>query len=84
MALLIAFDRAYVAQLEKERGLLRVEEYARLAVSVERGDPGEVLADLALPPGALLRIERVWLEKTSDDAGLAAKVREALEAAREA
>lgn len=82
-ALLMAFDAAYVAQLEKERGPIQVEEYARLVVAAERGNTDEILADLTLPRGALMRIERVWLEKISDDAGLAGSVTRAVEVARE-
>ncbi len=35
--LLSAYDAAYVAQLERERGPILVEEYARLTVAAERG-----------------------------------------------
>ncbi|MFT3774516.1 MAG: DUF2169 domain-containing protein [Minicystis sp.] len=79
-----AYDAAYVAQLEKERGPIRVEEYARLAVAVERGSGDQELAALTLPRGALLRVQRVWLMRTTADAELGKAVRQALDVAREA
>lgn len=83
-ALLRAYDEAYVAQLERERGPIVVDEYARLAVASERGRAAEVLTELSLPRGALVRIERVWVTKLADDPELAAKARRAIEAARQA
>ncbi|AUX39726.1 hypothetical protein SOCE26_011210 [Sorangium cellulosum] len=77
--LLSAYDDAYVAQLEGERGIITVEEYARLLVAAERGTEREVLDAMGLPRGALLRLRRVWLKKTAADAGLAKRVREAIE-----
>lgn len=83
-ALLRAYDEAYVAQLERERGPILVDEYARLAVASERGRAADVLSELSLPRGALVRIERVWVTKLADDPELAAKARKAIEAARQA
>ena len=56
--LLQAYDAAYVAQLEQERGPLQVEEYARLVVAAERGGTGKVLAEMTLPRRAM-RCSRV-------------------------
>jgi hypothetical protein len=81
-ALLKAYDAAYVGQLEKERGPITVEEYARLVVASERGATAQALEELSLPRGAFLRIERVWLERVSADDALAATVRKAILAAR--
>ncbi|APR83168.1 D-alanyl-D-alanine carboxypeptidase [Minicystis rosea] len=78
------YDAAYVAQLEKERGPIRVEEYARLVVAMERGAADEALAALSLPRGALLRLQRVWLARTSTDPELGKATRNAIDAAREA
>ncbi len=78
-----AYDAAYVGQLEKERGPIRVEEYARLVIANERGTAGEVLAELTLPRGAVMRIERVWLERVGEDMRLGAHVNAAIETARE-
>jgi hypothetical protein len=77
--LLSAYDSAYVAQLEAERGAIGVEEYARLAVAAEAGVEKETLAELDLPRGAMLRLRRVWLKKTSEDAALARRVRKAID-----
>ena len=41
-----AHDAAYVAQLERGRGPLQVEESARLEVSIERGDAPAALVEL--------------------------------------
>lgn len=82
MVLLRAYDAAYVAQLEKERGPIAVEEYARLVVASERGGAAPVLEELSMPRGAFMRIERVWLERVAEDDGLAANVRKAILAAR--
>jgi hypothetical protein len=81
-ALLKAYDAAYVAQLEKERGPITVEEYARLVVASERGGAAPVLDELSLPKGSFMRIERVWLERVAEDDALAADVRKAILAAR--
>lgn len=79
-----AYDAAYVAQLEKERGVIRVDDYARLVVAQERGADAEELSEMGLPRGALLRLQRVWLARTTADAELARALRQAVEAAREA
>ena len=82
-ALLRAYDRAYVAQLEKERGAIKLDEYARLAVAAERGAEDHVAMELGLPRSGLIRIERVWLEKMSADPELRRLAVEAVRAARE-
>jgi hypothetical protein len=82
MTLLKAYDAAYVAQLEKERGPITIDEYARLVIASERGQVAPTLTELKLPRGAVLRIERVWLDKVADDPELAANVRKAILTAR--
>lgn len=81
-ALLKAYDAAYVAQLEKERGPITVVEYAHLVVASERGAAAPVLEEMSLPKGSFMRIERVWLERVAEDDALAADVRKAILAAR--
>jgi hypothetical protein len=81
-ALLETYDHAYVARLEEERGPVRVEDYAQLMVAGERSNAEEALAELTLPRGAMLRIQRVWVRRMVADAALRARVREAMEAAR--
>jgi hypothetical protein len=77
-----AYDRAYVAQLEAERGALREAEFARIAVAAERGESRAALAELELPAEALPRIQRVWIANMARDAALGAKVREAIDRVR--
>lgn len=79
-----AYDMAYVARLEKERGVIRPEEYARILVGVERGNAEEALRALDLPDGALMRIERVWLRKLAKDVELAKSARRLLGELRDA
>lgn len=81
--LLKRFDGAYVEQLERERGTINVEEYARISVAMERGTVDEVFAELGLPRGALMRIERVWAGRMAKDGVLEARVRDAVEGERE-
>ncbi|MEP7120467.1 MAG: DUF2169 domain-containing protein [Byssovorax sp.] len=83
-ALLSAHDAAYVAELERLRGPIRVDEMASLLVAAERGQSDRALAELDLPRGALLRVKRVWLVKCAEDLPLGAAVRGAVEDARDA
>ena len=77
-----AYDAAYVAQLEKERGPIRIEEYARIVVAQERGGADPTLAAMTLPRGALLRIQRVWLARLATDAELGKSLRAAVDDVR--
>lgn len=77
-----AYDAAYVAQLEKERGPITVEEYAQIVVASERGDEHGVAERLGLPPEAAMSVRRVWIARTARDLELGASVRRALAAAR--
>lgn len=78
-----AYDAAYVAQLEEERGPILPEEQARLLVAMERGGVEDTLAALDLPEASLLRVHRVMLRRLVADAALERAVRRAVEAARE-
>ena len=82
-AMLRAYDAAYVAQLEEERGPIAVEEYARMVVASERGTAPRTLAELGLPESSMLRIQRVWMGKTQKDPELRRLVRAAVEQASE-
>jgi hypothetical protein len=77
---LAAYDRAYVARLEKERGAITPEAYARLALAHERdrGALTRALRDLGLPWGATPRIQRVFSERMAADPTLAARVHAAM------
>lgn len=72
--LLRRFDEAYVERLEAERGVIGVEEYARLSVGMERRTVDEVLKELDLPRGAVMRVERVWMGRMVKDGGLGERV----------
>lgn len=82
--LLEKYDDAYVGRLEEERGTILPEEFARLVVSTERGHPDVILRELGLPSAALMRVERVFLRRTSRDLELAQRVLRAIEAERDA
>lgn len=84
VGLLQAYDDAYVAQLEVERGTITVEEYARLMVAAERGTEANVLADLGLPHGALLRVQRVWLRRAVASPALGRRLGDRIEFERTA
>ncbi|MRG90471.1 DUF2169 family type VI secretion system accessory protein [Polyangium spumosum] len=80
----LAYDRAYVGQLEIERGALEIADYARLMFAVEHSDGDQVLVELGLARACLVRIERVWQERMEADPAFRARVREALATARRA
>ena len=67
--LLATFDAAYVDQLEAERGSLTVDDYARLAVSAERGTSVGRARGAGPTRGAMQRIQRVWLKKMGKSPG---------------
>jgi hypothetical protein len=81
--MLNAFDAAYVAQLEAERGVVTVEEYARLVTAAERQTENEVRAELHLPREALPRVKRVWEKRIAASRALGKRVREAVRKAAE-
>lgn len=82
--LLSAYDAAYVAALEKERGPITAGEYAQLVISAEQGQGQAALAELGLPDESMMRIRRVWLERIVKDKKAAAAVRAAMRKADEA
>ena len=78
-----AYDDVYVAALEKARGKpISVDEYAQIAVGMERGGGERALAAIGLPRDALFRIDRVWMRKSMSDTKLDADVQAALGRAR--
>ncbi|MDI3287317.1 DUF2169 domain-containing protein [Polyangium sp. 15x6] len=76
--MLLAYDQGYVGALEKECGAIGAKEYARLVVAAERGMEAEVLGEMGLPRGAMMRIRRVWLERMVRDKGVGREVREGM------
>lgn len=63
VALLRIFDKMYVGQLEKERGVITAEDYARLEMAAMRGTTEKVLAELGIPEEAEIRVERVGMTR---------------------
>ncbi|WP_438018648.1 DUF2169 domain-containing protein [Sorangium sp. So ce315] len=81
-ALLRAYDEAYVAQLERERGPISADELARITVGQERGDLAGALRDVGLPDESAIRIQRTWIARIARDAALGDEVRKAVTRAR--
>lgn len=79
-----AYDDAYVAQVEEERGAIQPAEHARLLVAVERGQGDQALALLDVPKGALMRLQRVWMRRMMADPALGRAVRQAMDERRKA
>ncbi|AUX40051.1 hypothetical protein SOCE26_014470 [Sorangium cellulosum] len=77
-----AYDAAYVAAVERFRGPITLPEYARIAVGLERGEPGEVLDALAIQRPALMPIVRVWTKKAAGHMALSAELMALLETLR--
>lgn len=73
----IAYDEAYLAQIEEERGPITLHEYVRLMVAGEGGTEAEVLEELGIPRGAVGRLHRQWLRKQMQDGDLGRKLRAA-------
>ncbi len=76
--LLDAYDAAYVAQIEAERGPLTAEKHARLLGNAGRGRGEVAIVGVALPDEGLLRIKRVGLRRMSADPEFAAGLARAL------
>lgn len=84
IALRTRFDKAFVARLEELRGApLSAEDYAGLVVATERAQAAEALHSLGLPAQSQMSIERVWLERMTEEPGLKKEVRRAVETLRE-
>lgn len=81
-ALLTAYDEAFVARLEALRGPITVEDYAALAVARERGRLEPEADARAIPPSAVMRIERLWIRRLSTDPKLFKAVALAIRHAR--
>jgi hypothetical protein len=81
-SLLKRFDKAYVERLERERGPIKVQDYAKLLVASERATADAGLEKLGLPQGALIRVQRVWLEMRIRDDSLDQQIRDAVDKIR--
>lgn len=82
--LLADYDRAYVSELEAQRGPIAVDDYARLAEAAERSAQTEALAARELPEPAWPYIHRVWIERMVKDVRLVKQVRATVDALRAA
>ncbi len=80
--LLSEYDGGYVGALERERGAIGLEEYARLAEAAERGKATAALSELELPEGGWAHIHRVWIGRMVKDVRLGKEVRAEIEARR--
>lgn len=76
--LLVHYDRAYVSEIEAQRGPVAVDDYARIAEAAERSAQAEVLAMRELPEPVWPYIHRVWIDRMIKDPSLAAQVRHAI------
>jgi len=77
---LAAYDDAYVARMEEERGPITPEAYARLVLAHQRDKDAltRALRELGLPWGATPRIQRVYSDRMAADPALAERVRVAM------
>jgi hypothetical protein len=62
-----AHDAAYVARVEKFRGPITIEAYARILVGLKRGRANAALDELRIQRPALMPIVRVWTKKAAKD-----------------
>ena len=78
------YDRAYVAQLEEQRGPITIDEHATIEVAIERNILARVLLELRLPASSVVRIRRVLMRKFVGDMALSKRLRERIDVARRA
>ena len=74
------YDTAYVAQVERFRGPITPEEYARILLALDRGRTNETLDVLRIHRPALMPIVRSWTRRIAKEAPLADEVSDALRA----
>jgi hypothetical protein len=77
-AKLRAFDAAYVAQLEGERGAITPTEYVCLTRAAQYDGVAPALSSFGLPRDAWIRIQRVWVLRLAREPLLRERVRESL------
>jgi hypothetical protein len=77
-----AYDAAYVEAVERFRGPIGLEEYARIVIGLEQGRAAMVLEELRIHKQALLPVVRLWTKKNARDARLSMKAIEVIRAAR--
>jgi hypothetical protein len=77
------FDEAYCAEIERLRGPIAAEDWARIVVGVERGEEAAALAALDLPADGLPHLQRHWLARIATDQRLGKRVRDAIHRLRD-
>lgn len=75
-------DDAYVTRVEEFRGPVKLDEYARLIVAIERGEADQALDELRIQRPALMRVVRLWTQKVNRDVHLSEKTAEVLASLR--
>lgn len=80
--LLMVYDAAYIAAVERFRGRVTPAEYARFVIAGERGHANDGLDELRIQRAAMMRLKRVWAKKMAEDAALRAQVNELLSTLR--
>ncbi len=84
VTLLRVHDSAWLAAVERGRGPVDLDTYARLLVAHERGQATAALEGLRIPAAALLPIERAWRRRAESDRATAERVERAVEEIRSA
>lgn len=64
---LTAYDQAYLARLEEERGPVSIRDYGSIVTAQSRGDAATRLRELDLPPACELVLVRVFEERLAND-----------------
>ncbi len=77
-----AFDVAYVAAQERLDPPIGIVEYAQIVVALERGNVGDVLAQLDLELSDLMRLQRVWSRRVASSPQINNSLYAAIEALR--
>lgn len=81
-SLLERYDDAFVSAQDRLRTAIDGLLYARLSVARETGQIGQVLEELGVARGDLMRLDRVWRRRLSSDAGLRERVEDEMERLR--
>jgi hypothetical protein len=75
-------DLAYVAEVERFRGVITLTEYTQIVIGMERGRVNQVLDELKIQRAAFPRIVRLWTKKVAKDPKLTGEARALLKTMR--
>lgn len=81
-ALLSEYDEAFVEGIERAKGPISAEGYARIVIGRERGRIAVIAEALGVPRSAMMRIERVWRRRINRDPALGREVARLIDEAR--